>query len=805
MQQTRYASIILPVPVSGSFTYIVPAEFEQAAGFGRRALVPFGKRVLTGFIVDITGSSGDVPPSKLKPIMDIVDDEPVFDRHMLDLAEWTADYYIAAAGEVLKAAMPYGTMVKSRLRVHALPFDDTGAFTDQQRDALDLVREHDGSSIRALERIDGSHLTGILRTLERRGAVRIEREITTPAVRPHTERHVFPLPDPPAPLSTRAREQQRCATVVHAHPDGIPLEELLERFSFSRGVVNAVVDAGHAEYREVEVARRSKLLDQEALMVDHPLTDEQAAAVKLIQTEAQNEKPRPVLLRGVTGSGKTRVYIEIVRSMLDAGRGAIILVPEISLTPQTTRFFNSVFPGRVAVMHSAMSPGERHDMWRCIHDGGCDVVIGPRSAVFAPLRNPGVIVVDEEHDASYKQTDNAPRYHARDVAVMRASMLGIPAILGSATPSLESWHNASTGKYALATLEKRVRDLPLPEVVVADMRRERGDGNLSSLSRRFREELTLRIERGEKSIVLINRRGHSTGIQCRSCGNILACPRCSVGLTFHSSKGLAVCHLCGHEQLVLEHCPVCGSTDLKYSGAGTQRIERELESVTGPGGIIRMDSDTTRAHDAHHRLLEEFRTGSTPVLLGTQMVAKGLDIPSVTLVGIVSADSSLYLPDFRAGERTFQLITQVAGRAGRGDTPGMVVLQTWDPDNDAVNCAAVQDYETFAEHELVMRREVNFPPYSRLVLVELGSPDSAALDAFAATIAGYLSEHLDPGAEIMGPIEPPIARIRGRHRRHILLKSARTAQIRAILRHIMDNLTRSQETLDVDVDPIDLM
>ena len=671
MPPTKYVSIILPVPVTGSaFTYIVPPELEGTAGFGRRALAPFGKRVLTGFIVDITDSPGDIPASKLKPIMDIVDDEPVFDSHMLELANWTAEYYIASTGEVLKAAMPYGTMMKSRLRVHLLPFDDPDSLTDRQREILDIVREHDGAAIRTLERASGGQLTEILRALERRGAVRIEREITNPAVSPKTERHVFPLPDPPAPITARAREQQRCAAVVNSHPDGIPLMELLERYRFSRGVVNAVVDAGHAEYCEVPVARRSKLLDQEALTADHPLTDEQTAAVALIREEAAKDKPRPVLLRGVTGSGKTRVYIEIVKSALEEGRGAIILVPEIALTPQTTRFFNSVFPGQVAVMHSAMSPGERHDMWRCIHDGGCDVVIGPRSAVFAPLRNPGVIVVDEEHDASYKQTDNAPRYHARDVAVMRAAMLGIPVILGSATPSLESWYNGITGKYTLATLARRVRDLSLPEVVVADMRLEREEGNLSSLSRRFREELALRIERGEKSIVLINRRGHSTGVQCKSCGEILTCPRCSVGLTFHSSKGLAVCHLCGHEQLVLEHCPSCGSTDLKFSGAGTQRIEQELETITGPGGIIRMDWDTTRTHDAHHRLLEEFRNGSTPVLLGTQMVAKGLDIPAVTLVGIISADSSLYLPDFRAGERTFQLITQVAGRAGRGDSPG---------------------------------------------------------------------------------------------------------------------------------------
>ena len=659
--------------------------------------------------------------------------------------------------------------------------------------------------LKTLERSLKESVINTVRTLEKKGLVYVEREIDTPAVRPKTERYVKLIKHTPINTPKRAVKQLKCIEVLEKNPDGIPLSELLERYGFSRGVVNAVVNAGLAVYEEVEIKRRSKLLEQESIKVEHPLTNEQEKSLRLVMKESNFTKPRPVLLKGVTGSGKTLVYIKLVKEMLNKGRGAIILVPEISLTPQTTRYFTSVFPDRVAVLHSAMSPGERYDMWHLIHDGSYDVVIGPRSAIFAPVSLPGIIIVDEEHDASYKQTDTSPRYNARDVAVVRGNMLGIPVVLGSATPSMESWHNVSRDKYILSTLSERVESKPMPRIITVDMKEERAAGNFSALSHLLREEITERTQREEKSIILINRRGFASSVHCQNCGYILTCPNCEVGLTYHSSKGLAVCHLCGHEQLVLKHCPECGETELLYRGMGTQKIEKELMMISGSDSIIRMDSDTTRAHNSHFKLLEEFRKEPASILLGTQMVAKGLDIHEVTLVGIISADLSLFLPDFRAFERTFQLITQVAGRAGRGEIPGTVILQTFNPDNHVVKAASKHDFESFAAMELHAREELNFPPFSRLILIELLSDNLSTLKTLSENVARYLSSHLPETTEVLGPVDAPIPRKKGKYRMHILIKSRNPRHLKTFIQNVIDTYSKGKETVIVDVDPVDLM
>ncbi|MHB9027594.1 MAG: replication restart helicase PriA [Candidatus Latescibacterota bacterium] len=585
-----FVSIALPLPLNEAFIYHAPPELEALAEVGRRALVPFGPRMLTGFIVGTSDDPGDVPTGKIRDVQDIPDDEPVFDSHMLELSGWVAEYYLSSLGEALKTALPGGSMVRSRVRVSlAADISDEGALNDRQKQVLNLLRERGPSLLRKIQSELGAWAPATVRVLERKGLARLEREMTAPAAKIKTERHVRPVPDAEAILPSRARKQAECLELLRKYPEGIPVAEFVERHGCSRGVLNALVDAGLAAFEEVEVIRNSKMLDQEHVRTDHPLTPAQTECLRLIDAECRGGSPRPILIQGVTGSGKTRVYIELVRRALEQGKGAIILVPEIALTPQTVRFFNSVFPGRVAVLHSAMSPGERFDMWRLIRDGSREVVIGPRSAIFAPLASPGVIIVDEEHDHSYKQTDTAPRYHARDVAVVRGKLLGIPVALGSATPSLESWQNALSGKYLLARLPERIDSRPLPEVAVVDMREEHKTGNRSSLSLILRDELSLRIQRGEKSIVLINRRGFATGIRCRNCGHALTCPDCSAGLVFHASRRLAVCHLCGHERIVLQHCPDCGAEELMYTGRGTQRIERELANAYEDAGIVRMD------------------------------------------------------------------------------------------------------------------------------------------------------------------------------------------------------------------------
>jgi primosomal protein N' (replication factor Y) (superfamily II helicase) len=803
--QTLFVSIALPVPLNRLFTYSAPPELSSLCEIGKRALVPFGKRILTGFIVGTADNPSGLSPEKIKTLLDIPDSEPVFDLHMLDLASWVADYYICSLGEVLKAAMPFGTMVKSRVRVYLTePGIDQGNLSKAQDELLKKLHELCPILLRKLEQECGASAGSIVRSLEKKGLVRLEREMTIPSAGPKTERYVHPVFPSERNIPGRAKKQAECLEALQKSPDGIPLAEFLERYGFSRGVVNSLVDAGFAQYEEVPVIRTSKVLEQEMTRVDHPLTDAQKESIRLILDYPSGCAPGAVLLKGVTGSGKTRVYIELVKEVIRRGKGAIILVPEIALTPQTTRFFTSVFPGRVAVLHSAMTPGERYDMWERVHRGNCDVVIGPRSAIFAPLPSPGLIVVDEEHDQSYKQEDSSPRYHARDVAVMRGSMLGIPVVLGSATPSMESWYNACTGKYGLAVLPERVDSKSLPNVITVDMRNEQKSGNQSSLSVALRDELDNHLARGEKSIILINRRGFATGIQCRDCGHTLCCPDCTAALVYHASRKLAVCHLCGYERIVLQHCPECGSDDIRYVGSGTQRVEEELKKIVGDEGVIRMDSDSTQAHDAHFRLLEEFRRGKAPVLLGTQMVGKGLDIHEVTLVGVVSADSSLYLPDFRAAERTFQLITQVAGRAGRGEISGTVIVQTFTPDNYSVKTACSQDFDSFAKTELEARKEIGFPPFSRLVLLEISSDSIHSLREVSEKIVSVLASNLDTGTEVMGPVEAPIARIRGRHRMHILLKSSRIHPLRTVIRDILEN-HKGPETISVDVDPLDLM
>ena len=804
--QDTYAHCALPLPLNQLFTYRVPADLTGYAEPGRRAVVPLGKRLVTGFIIETGDSPGELSAGRIKDIHDIIDDQPVFDTQMLDLARWVADYYLASLGDVLKTAMPFAASCKSRTLIRPNPdFDDMDSLSPRQRNLLDLLEPGHPLTPRTLQKRLGQTVGNLLKALEQKGAITRERELHTSTANIKTERYVQLTGNILEPPGKRAKEQLRCFTVLSNHPEGIALGELLERYSISRGVVNALVEHGHARYIEIEVTRRSKLLDQESVIADHPLTEDQRNAVALIMAEATSSSPKPILLHGVTGSGKTRVYIEMVREVLAHDKSAIILVPEISLTPQTTRFFTSVFPGRVTVIHSAMSTGERYDAWRQIREGRCDVVIGPRSAVFAPARNPGIIIVDEEHDTSYKQTDRPPLYNARDVAVMRGHISNIPVVLGSATPSIESWYNASLEKYRLATLSERIDSRPLPEVVRVDMRKEWQAGNNSLISLRLRTAIEETVARGEKCIILINRRGFSTQIQCKDCNTVIQCPTCDSALTWHASKGLAICHICGHKQLILEHCPECGSSEITHKGMGTQRIEQQLSQIVDENAIVRMDADTTSSHDAHLRLLEEFRSGHGSVLLGTQMVAKGLDIAEVTLVGIISTDMSLYIPDFRSRERTFQLITQVAGRAGRGEAPGKVIVQTLNPDNETITAACKHDYHRFIAREISEREELDFPPFSRLVLLELKAKQISALETYGEWLASYLMENAPADTDILGPIPAPIARVRGIYRYHILIKTRKIAAVRYLLRHYTYTANPWNGTVTINTDPTDIL
>ena len=530
-------------------------------------------------------------------------------------------------------------------------------------------------------------------------------------------------------------------------------------------------------------------------------TDEQTRCLEAIRQALDAHAFRAILLHGVTGSGKTEVYLRAIDQVVRGGQGAIVLVPEISLTPQTIRRFRARFD-RVAVLHSHLSDPDRHYQWQCIARGEAPVVVGARSAIFAPMPHLGLIVIDEEHENTFKQ-ETVPRYHARDVAVMRAHMERVPIVLGSATPSLESWHNAQTGKYLHLELTRRVLERPLPNVSIVDMRMQVA-GRFRIISQPLETATRDAVARGEQVILLLNRRGFSTFIHCRKCGHVLQCTQCDIALIYHQSSNLAVCHYCGHQRKPPDLCPACGLTGISYLGLGTERLETEVRTKFPDHTVARMDSDTMRAPGSHEKVLSAFRAGEVAILLGTQMIAKGLDFPNVTLVGVISADTALHLPDFRASERTFQLVAQVAGRTGRGDKPGHVLVQTFEPDAPCLQAAVRHDFHTFAENELPTRSGHGYPPFGRLVRIIVRGRDRARTEAFAHKAADCLNEMIERdglGAAILGPAPAPIARIKGHYRFHLLLRAPDTRTVRRLADPLRQQLTAPhavQWAIDVD-------
>jgi primosomal protein N' (replication factor Y) (superfamily II helicase) len=510
----------------------------------------------------------------------------------------------------------------------------------------------------------------------------------------------------------------------------------------------------------------------------------------------------------VTGSGKTEVYMQAIEEVLRQGKEAIVLVPEISLTPQMVERFKGRFGSQVAVLHSGLSVGEKYDEWRKIHRKEVQLVVGARSAIFAPFENLGMIIIDEEHEASYKQEEN-PRYHARDVAIYRARVHGCPVVLGSATPSLESFARAKKGVYQLLTLKKRVSDNGMPDVHIVDMREELRSGNRSMFSRTLFEKLKDRLEKGEQSVLFLNRRGYSTFVMCRDCGYVIRCPHCDISLTYHRVEQRLKCHYCGHEEPITYRCPSCGSEHIRFFGTGTQKVEEELTKLLPQARVIRMDIDTTSRKGAHERLLAEFGAGKADILLGTQMIAKGLDFPKVTLVGVLAADTMLHLPDFRASEKTFQLLTQVSGRAGRHELPGEVVIQTYTPEHYSVALAAKHDYDAFYQREMVLRKMYGYPPFYYLTLITVSHSEITKAVAVTEKIAAYLRAQLSNEAIILGPVASPIARLHDRYRYQCMIKYKREPNMTRVLKAVIDryqhDVSQGDLSITIDTNPYTMM
>ncbi len=762
--------VSLPVPLPRTFTYRLEREGPPPAP-GTRVRVPFGRRTLVGWVL---GTGRHEPDARLRDVQQVLDlDGPSVTPELLRLCRWIADYYLAPLGQVLRTALP-------------------AVLSDTARD------EPPVRTRRVLR------LTAELPSL-------LQRE------------EVF----------GRAHRQRACFELLEATGRVAEVTHLTRHSGFSYTVLNGLVERGLAEIIEEEVERDPFAGTAEPPAPDLTPTPAQAAAIATLRAAAdgpQAAPPAPFLLRGVTGSGKTLVYIELLEEVVvRQGRGAIVLVPEIALTPQTVSRFRARFGDAIAVLHSALSEGERYDAWRALLAGERRIAVGARSAIFAPVRDLGAIVVDEEHEGSYKQSET-PRYHARELAVVRARMAGAVCVLGSATPSLESWNNALRGKFRLLELPTRVEGRPLPPVQVVDMRRSRarpepgpaggmgtglaasgrGDGILSPA---LHAAVRARLERSEQIILLLNRRGYSTFVQCRDCGHVWHCEQCNVSLTYHRRRRRVVCHYCMHEEPAPARCPDCGSADIAFRGVGTEQVERSVIEAFPAARVARMDVDTTSRKWSHHEILSRVGRLEVDILLGTQMIAKGLDFPGVTLVGVINADVGMNLPDFRASERTFQLLTQVAGRAGRGPRGGEVLVQTALPTHYAIRAALEHDYRGFAEQELEERRGPDYPPHCRMLNVVLSGLDQNLVHAAAEETAAWVRDALRGAGEarvrLTGPAPCPIDRIRGRWRWHLLLRSASPGAIGAIGRALAEafDLRPGPARLRVilDRDPVSLL
>lgn len=794
------------------FDYAVPERFRPLVRPGVRVGVPFGPRVLYGFVVG-TSESSDIDPAKLKPIRSVLDVSPVVTPELLELAAWVSRTYVCPLFAALSALLPGALKTKTEKTYRAGTTE--GLLLEDELQALvDEVTRRGAVSEEALLAAYADR-TQLLRTAVELGVLVEERDVrdrlgrkTQQAVELAVERG-----EAEAAAETLAARAPKQAAVIRRlleQPGPAIAAELLRATGTASGAIRSLEEKGLVRTMELEIGRDPYAHRTFAPSSALPLTPSQSSALAPINETIAARRHEAFLLHGVTGSGKTEVYLQAMQACLDAGREAILLVPEISLTPQTVEAFKGRFGDEVAVMHSRLSQGERYDEWRKIADKQVKIAIGARSAIFAPFTDIGLIIVDEEHEASYKQ-EESPKYHARDVAVERGRRHGAAVVLGSATPSLESYWEAHRGGLRLLQMPERVHGRPLPTVEVVDMREELKDGNRAMFSRSLADALRQRLARGEQSVLLLNRRGYSTFVLCRSCGYSAQCPHCDITLTYHRTSRHSRCHYCGYAEREASSCPSCGSEHIRHFGTGTQRVEEELAKLFPGIRTIRMDVDTTSAKGAHEKLLSQFREGKADVLLGTQMVAKGLDFPKVTLVGVISADTMLRLPDFRAAERTFQLLTQVAGRAGRHQLRGEVVVQTYTPEHYSVTLAAAHDYRGFARRELLSRRELGYPPYRRLALATLSHEDAALLMRTSERFAEALRSRLparrdaDDGPDLLGPVPSPIPKLKDRYRFQCMVKYRGEPEVIRALRQagdtLIEDIRKSKLSIQLDIDP----
>jgi primosomal protein N' (replication factor Y) (superfamily II helicase) len=824
-----FCDVALAVPLDMVFTYSIPPGMEPVVG--GRVLVPFRQQRLSGIVVELH----DRPPQlKTKKVIEALDLAPVLDEHLLKLGKWIADYYLAPLGEVFRTMLPLSAEFKravayritdeGRMALHLAGMSGSPARSKRTPEqqlvefrVLDYLAERESvreASLRRAARVSKALLAGMVRkkwiAREDVSAARDASRLMKVAILRSAEERAEaspPLDGPEARHHTNAakklNDNQRTLIQVLAASGGRVPVAAMRGIDVPRTTLGTLVRRGLIELvDEPQDFTTSKLKPRQSPF-EFEFSAAQKEALTKIGIAVASRKFSGLLLHGITGSGKTAVYLACMREVLDQGRSSILLVPEIGLTPAVAADLHQVFGDEVAILHSGLSDAERAEQWHRIRRGEARVVAGTRSAVFAPVGDLALIIVDEEQDSSYKQ-EETPRYHARDVAVMRAKMAGAVVVLGSATPSLESYYNARKNKYALVELPDRVEQRPLPEVEIVDMRQEfQETGQEQVISRRLAEEIRERLEKKEQIMVLLNRRGYSPVVLCRACGKTLQCANCAVSMTHHKREHKMECHYCGHVERIPDKCAHCGSEYVYFVGTGSEKLEELLHGMFPQARIGRLDRDTVRGREDFEHALNALNEGALDMLVGTQMIAKGHDIHGVTLVGVVGADMALGLPDFRAAERTFQLLTQVAGRAGRGQSPGKVVLQTYFQDHYAVQFAARHDFAGFYEKELQFRAWMHYPPYSAIANVLIRSEKLDEALTWSGELGRWFEKTRHEGIRVLGPAAAPITRLKRDYRYHFILKSPSREKMNALLRAMLAEaaarkIPRTQVIVDVD-------
>jgi len=805
--------VVAFAPVHGTYTYRVPEELQHLVQPGCRVLVPFGAKQLMGVVL----AAVDREPGQIaiKPIDDVLDAEPVLPAALVQLLMWIASYYISPPGEVVRAALPAALHAPQRQQLRiteegrrvmaaqsAVLRSESDDLNERQRGMLQQLSQASRGtmSLRSLQGSAGQS-RALLGLLERQLVVQVMHRKGVGRFRTELELTLTDLARDPAALPGRAKKQLALLQTLHAMGGRARMSRLRDELGATAQLARRLADRGLVRLEQVEVPLDPFAAEPVELERELTLTREQEAVLEPLMQAAAAGQFAGFLLHGVTGSGKTEVYLRLIADVMQRGGDAIVLVPEISLTPQLAARFRARFGEQVAVLHSGLTDAERFGQWRLIRGGRVRIVVGARSAIFAPVTRLGVVIVDEEHDGSFKQEEGV-RYNARDVALVRAKGAQAVAVLGSATPSLESYFGARQGRLTLLQMRKRATPRPLPEVQVVDLRRYQ-TGPEGFLSAPLAQALTEVLQRQEQAILFLNRRGFASFMLCRLCGYVFRCTNCSVSLTYHRSLERIICHYCGFARAVPTSCPTCSGTAVIQMGMGTEQLEQGLRLRFPQARLGRLDRDTA-AGKGLRRILRQVTRHEIDILVGTQMVTKGHDFPRVTLVGVISADMGLHFPDFRSSERTFQLLTQVAGRAGRGEQPGRVVIQTYDPEHASIHHAQNHDYEAFYDHEVASRRELLYPPWGHLVALRVDGRDPAVVEQAARRLGDAAHRLTSPAAKVvvLGPAEAPIQRLKGRTRWLLLLKAERRSDLRACVEALLRHTDVAGVRVTVDVDPL---